>query len=281
MFDLIDLHTHSHHSDGTVSPAGLVALAAARQVKVLALTDHDTTAGLAEAAGAALAAGIRFINGVEITAGWRGQELHIVGLGIEPQDPVLASHLAQLVHLRRNRIAAIGERLRRSSSFTDADPTATVLAGTAVPTRTHVARAIVALGKAKSTQDAFDRWLGRGCKGHVPQEWPDMASAVAAIRAAGGHAALAHPHRYKLSAGALGNLCTEFRDCGGSALEVSLPAMSPNDAARLARLAREHGLAGSAGSDFHEPGLPWRPLGRFAKLPEGIEPLLARLHDRP
>jgi len=277
MFDLIDLHTHSHYSDGTLPPAELVALAAARRVQVLALTDHDTTAGLAEAAAAAQAAGMRFITGVEITAGWRGQELHVVGLGIDAAQPALTSHLAHLVQLRRKRVATIGERLRKSSSFSAADPTAAVLASAAVPTRTHVARAIMALGLAKNTQDAFDRWLGRGCKGYVPQEWPDLASAVAAIRAAGGHAVLAHPHRYKLSAGALDNLCTEFRDGGGSALEVSLPAMSPNDAHRLARLARHHGLAGSAGSDFHEPGLPWRPLGRFAKLPEGIEPLLARL----
>ncbi|MEO6079796.1 MAG: PHP domain-containing protein [Steroidobacteraceae bacterium] len=280
MFDLIDLHTHSNYSDGTVAPAALVALAATRQVKVLALTDHDTTAGLAEAGSAAFEAGIDFINGVEITAGWRGQELHVVGLGIDPYDPVLVSHLAHLVRLRRSRVAAIGERLRRSSSFRDTDPTAGVLDSPAVPTRTHVARAIVAMGLAKSTQDAFDRWLGRGCKGHVPQEWPDLASAIAAIRTAGGHAVLAHPHRYRLSSGALGNLCTEFKDCGGSALEVSLPGLSPNDAARLARLARQHALAGSAGSDFHEPGLPWRPLGRFAKLPEGVEPLLARLQDR-
>lgn len=277
MFDLIDLHTHSHHSDGTVAPAQLVALAAARQVKVLALTDHDTTDGLPEAASAALATGMHFINGVEITAGWRGQELHVVGLGVAPQDDALRSHLSHLVQLRRARVAVIGERLRRSTSFQHADPTAAVLASAAVPTRTHVAREIVALGKAKTTQDAFDRWLGRGCKGYVPQEWPELAAAVHAIRAAGGHAVLAHPHRYRLSSGALGNLCTEFKDYGGSGLEVSLPALSPQDGARLARLAREHGLAGSAGSDFHEPGLPWRPLGRFAKLPEGIEPLLQRL----
>jgi predicted metal-dependent phosphoesterase TrpH len=277
MFDLIDLHTHSNHSDGTIAPRELVALAAARKVQVLALTDHDTTAGLPEARAAAHEVGIRFVNGVEVTAGWRGQEIHVVGLDIDPAHDGLVTHLAHLVQLRRRRIATIGERLRKSSSFGDKDPTAAVLAGTAVPTRTHVARAIMALGLAKTTQDAFDRWLGRGCKGYVPQEWPDLASAVAAIRGAGGHAVLAHPHRYKLSSGALDNLCTEFRDCGGSALEVSLPATSPNDAARLARLARKHALAGSAGSDFHEPGLPWRPLGRFAKLPDGIEPLWARL----
>ena len=277
MFDLIDLHTHSHHSDGTLAPAQLVAMAAARQVQVLALTDHDTTAGLHEAATAAAATGMRFIDGVEITAGWRGQELHVVGLGIDPDHPVLTAHLAQLLHLRRGRVAAIGERLLKTTAFRDADPTASIRDSAAVPTRTHVARAIVALGKAKTTQDAFDRWLGRGCKGYVPQEWPELESAITAIRASGGHAVLAHPHRYKLSSGALENLCSEFKQGGGSALEVSLPATSPHDADRLARLARKHELAGSVGSDFHEPGLPWRPLGRFAKLPEGIEPLLARL----
>jgi 3',5'-nucleoside bisphosphate phosphatase len=281
MFDLIDLHTHSHHSDGTVSPTELVRLAAARKVQVLALTDHDTVAGLPEAQGAADAAGMAFVNGVELTAGWRGQEIHVVGLGMNPQHDELTTHLAQVVQLRRERVRAIGERLRRSTAFRDVDPVATVLTAPAVPTRMHVARAIVALGVAETTQKAFDRWLARGCKGYVPQEWPPLDQAVAVIRAAGGHAVLAHPHRYKVSSGARDNLCRDFKDCGGAALEVSLAATSPDDAARLAQLARRHALAGSAGSDFHEPGLPWRPLGRFAKLPEGVEPLLARLQIRP
>jgi predicted metal-dependent phosphoesterase TrpH len=276
---LIDLHTHSHHSDGVLAPAELVALAAQRGVTMLALTDHDTTAGLDEARAAAGQAGMRFVNGAEITAGWRGQELHIVGLAIDPGCAELQQHLAHLVELRRARIAAIGTRLARHPRLRDSgrDVAAEVLAQPAVPTRAHVARALVAAGMAESTQDAFDRWLGRGTAGHVPQEWPGIDAAVAAIRAAGGHAVLAHPQRYKLSAGALGNLCGEFRELGGAALEVSLPSLSPNDRDRLGRLARAHGLAGSVGSDFHEPGLPWRPLGRFAKLPEGIEPLHARL----
>jgi predicted metal-dependent phosphoesterase TrpH len=276
---LIDLHTHSCHSDGTLAPAGLVALAAQRGVVKLALTDHDTTAGLAEAHAAAQATGMRIIDGVEITAGWRGQEIHIVGLGIDPDAADLQAHLAGIVQLRRARISAIGARLARHPKLQQAgrDIAAQVLAQPCVPTRAHLARALVAARLAGSTQDAFDRWLGRGTAGHVPQEWPDIGSAIAAIRAAGGHAALAHAQRYKLSSGALGNLCGEFRESGGAALEISLPSLSPNDHNRLARLARAHGLAGSAGSDFHEPGLPWRPLGRFAKLPQGIEPLHARL----
>lgn len=277
MTGLIDLHTHSQHSDGTLAPAELVAMAAARGVVTMALTDHDTTAGLAAAQVAADAAGIRLISGVEVTCGWRGQEIHVVGLGFAPQAATLQAHLAQLVALRRERMSNIGARLARHPRFRGTDPVATVLRDCAVPTRAHLARALVASGDAASTQDAFDRWLGRGTAGHVPQEWPALETAVGAIRAAGGEAVLAHPHRYKLSSGALGNLCSEFRELGGAALEVSLPAISPNDADRLARLARTHGLAGSAGSDFHEPGLPWRQLGRFAKLPEGIEPLLARL----
>ena len=277
MDTLIDLHTHSRHSDGVLPPAELVGLAAQRGVSMLALTDHDTTAGLDEARGAAELAGMRFIDGVEITAGWRGQEIHIVGLNLNPQAARLRQHLAVLLEIRRERITAIGARLARHPRLRDAgrDIAAEVLAQPSVPTRAHLARALVAAGVAASTQDAFDRWLGRGTTGHVPQEWPGVDAAIAAIRAANGHAVLAHPQRYKLSAGALGNLCGEFREHGGAALEVSLPSMSPNDADRLARLARAHGLAGSTGSDFHEPGLPWRPVGRFAKLPPGIEPLHA------
>lgn len=277
MLKTIDLHTHSRHSDGTLAPAELVAQAAARNVELLALTDHDTTAGLAEARGAAAAAGMRFVAGVEVTAGWRGQEIHVVGLAIDPGAATLQAHLEALCAARRARIIAIGERLRRHPRFRDRDPAAAVLREAAVPTRMHLARAMVAAGDAGSTQDAFDRWLARGTAGHVPQQWPALDAALAAIQGAGGHAVLAHPHRYKLSSGALGNLCGEFRESGGAALEVSLPGLSPNDAARLARLARQHGLAGSAGSDFHEPGVPWRPLGRFAMLPEGIEPLYPRL----
>jgi hypothetical protein len=274
---LIDLHTHSLFSDGTLAPAELVARAAARNVRVLALTDHDTLAGLPEARGACAAAAIGFVTGVEVTAGWRGQELHVVGLDVDPDSGALQEHLEAIISLRRARVAAIRAKLQRYKRLADADPALLELESHAVPTRTHVARALAQAGLAESVQDAFDRFLGRGCQGYVPQEWPHLAGAVSAIRAAGGQAVLAHPHRYKLSAGALRNLCAEFRDCGGVALETSLPALSPNDATRLASLAREHGLAGSAGSDFHEPGQPWRPLGRFAKLAEGVEPLLPRL----
>lgn len=280
MGPLIDLHTHSHHSDGTLAPGALVTLAAARGVQVLALTDHDTTDGVPEARAAADAAGMRLVPGVEITAGWRGQEIHVVGLGLDADARALQAHLQCLVALRRERLAAIGARLARQRHFNGRDPAQAVLREAAVPTRMHLARALAQAGDTDTPQQAFDRWLGRGSPGHVPQQWPAIDVAIGAIRAAGGLAVLAHAHRYRLSAGALGHLCGEFRESGGAAMEVSLPGLSPDHASRLARLARQHALAGSVGSDFHEPGLPWRPLGRGAKLAEGLEPLLERLQGK-
>jgi predicted metal-dependent phosphoesterase TrpH len=277
MSTLIDLHTHTHHSDGVLSPAELVARAAARHVSVLALTDHDTMKGCEAAQEACRAAGIRFIPGTELTAGWRGQEIHVVGLAPRPDDPSLRAYLDDVLARRRARIEAIGAKLRTERTLGGFDPAGAVLAGTAVPTRMHVARALVELGHARSTQDAFDRYLARRTPGYVPQEWPALEAAVSAIASAGGMAVLAHPHRYKLSNGALRELCGLFREVGGDGMEVSIAGQSPNDLSRLARLARATGLAGSVASDFHEPGMPWRPVGRSDKLPEGVEPLLARL----
>jgi len=208
---------------------------------------------------------------------WRGQELHIVGLGLDPENAALRTQIAEVLGRRRARIAAIGAKLRADRTLGGFDPSAAVLAGQAVPTRTHVARELVRAGHADTLQKAFDRFLARRTAGYVPQEWPTVESALTAITAAGGQAVLAHPHRYRLSNGALKDLCGAFRAAGGAGIEVSLAGISPNDAARLARLARQFGLAGSVASDFHEPGLPWRPLGRFAKLPDDVEPLLSRL----
>ncbi len=274
---LIDLHTHSVHSDGVLTPTELVQLAQQRGVGTLALTDHDSTAGLNEAREACDAVGMRLINGVEITCGWRGQELHVVGLGIDPENAALKSHLESLIKLRRERCLAIGDRLKRVPKLAAFDLGAEVVRDAAVPTRTHLARALVRTGVAETTQAAFDRYLARGQAGYVPSQWPALDVTIHAIRAAGGHAVLAHPQRYKLSSGGLRGLCQEFAVFGGAALETSLPGMAPDVADRLASLARSNDLAGSAGSDFHEPGLPWRPLGRFAKLAADLEPVWLRL----
>jgi len=271
----IDLHTHSHCSDGVLAPAALVALAAQRQVELLALTDHDTTLGCDQARAACQAHGMRFVPGAELSSVWREREIHLVGLNIDPAHPPFIAHCALLLELRRQRIVAIGERLARAG-LPGVELAHEALAA-AAPTRAHLARALCARGVSASVQVAFDRWLKRGQPGYVAAPWPPLASAVRCIVDAGGVAVLAHPQRYRVSSGVLRELLAEFKAAGGAGLEISLPGMAPRDADRLATLARRFDLAGSIGSDFHEPGVPWRPLGRFAKLPDRITPIMDRL----
>ena len=275
-YERIDLHTHSTCSDGTLTPAALVALAATRQVQLLALTDHDTTAGCAEARAACAQHGIEFLEGMELTALWRECEVHIVALGIRRDAPGVQQHASAVRALRAERVHRIAARLTQAG-LDGESLAAGAFALSTVPTRTHLARALLAAGHASDLQSAFEKWLGRGRPGYVAPEWPDAATTVAIVVAAGGTAVLAHPHRYKLSNTALRELCAQFREAGGGALEVSIAGMSPDVLARMAQLARRFDLAGSIGSDFHEPGLPWRPLGRFAKLPEAVTPVTARL----
>ena len=272
-----DLHLHSHHSDGVLEPAALVELCAARGVSLLALTDHDTVEGCAAAQAACLVHGLRAVTGVEISCEWSGQTLHVIGLGFNADDAALAGLLADIRQRRSTRIAEMGERLERKGRLPGRALAAAVLAGAAVPTRLHLAKALVAAGHAGNIGEAFSRWLVRGRAGHAPASWPALGAVIAALRAAGGRAVLAHPHRYQVSAGGMRRLLGEFRAAGGEAMEVAVGGIGPGDLERLATLARNHGLAGSTGSDFHDPAMPWNPPGRFAKLPAGLEPLAARL----
>lgn len=275
-----DLHLHSHHSDGVLAPAAVMRLAAARGVGLAALTDHDTTAGCAAAAAACAEAGMRFVPGVEVSAGWQGRSLHVLGLGIAPGTPALEGHLESLRTLRRARLMEIGERLERRAQLPGRELAAGVCASAEAPTRLHLARALIALGQVRDEAEAFGKFLGQGLPGHVPIEWPSLEQAIAALREAGAAVVLAHPHRYRLSSSTLRRLVGEFRAAGGDGLEVSVGGMSPRDLDRIATLARGHGLLASTGSDFHDPALPWSAPGRFARLPADLEPVAARLTDR-
>jgi 3',5'-nucleoside bisphosphate phosphatase len=275
MYERIDLHTHSNCSDGTLSPAALVALAVQRRVELLALTDHDSVSGCEAARAACAGTAIRFVPGAELSCQWRDREIHIVGLELDIADAELGAHFAALLERRRERMQAMTQRLARAGL--PGPELAAKMQSVALPTRTHLARALCELGLAEGVQQAFDRWLKRGRPGYVAAEWPALETAVQRIRGAGGIPVLAHPHRYRMSHGVLRELVAEFKDAGGLGLEISLPGMAAGDADRAASLARRFELGGSVGSDFHEPDLPWRPLGRFAKLPDLITPIAARL----
>jgi 3',5'-nucleoside bisphosphate phosphatase len=269
---LVDFHTHSHYSDGVLAPAALVERARLRNVGTLALTDHDTTAGLDEARAASIASGIHFVAGVELSAGWKGQTIHIVGLQFDQHHAGLQTHLGAVLARRQTRLKEIGERLEKRAKLPGRE-LAAIAANATAPTRMHLARLLVSRGHAKDTQDAFDRWLNRDKAGHVPAEWPALAAAMAALRDCGAVPVLAHPHRYRLSAGGLRELTAAFVQEGGAALEASMAGMSLNDADRIASLCRRFKLHASMGSDFHDPAVPWNPLGRWLKLAAGLEPV--------
>ncbi len=268
----IDLHTHSNCSDGSLTPAELVTRAAAARIEVLALTDHDTIAGVAAAARRAEAVGLRLIAGVEISASWRAQAIHVLGLWIDPESASLRLALdAQAAHraLRMRKICARlsaaglpGERLL-----------AAVQANPGLPTRAHLAAAMVSDGIVARSDEAFRRYLKRGRAAHVAADWPALEVVVGWIRAAGGAASLAHPARYALSAGARRRLLADFAAAGGAAIEVITGGNAAHHVEGCAQLAMQFGLAGTVGSDFHDPEVPWNPLGRLAKLPPGVTPL--------
>ncbi len=273
---LVDFHTHSHFSDGVLAPAALVERARTRNVGTLALTDHDTIAGLGEAREACTAAGIRFVPGVELSANWRGQTIHIVGLQVDESHAGFNSHLNAVLERRQTRLREIGDRLEKRARLPGRELAARAASATA-PTRMHLARLLVEGGHARDTQEAFDRWLNRDKAGHVPAEWPAFAAAMGILRDSSAIPVLAHPHRYRLSAGGLRELTAAFVQEGGAALEASMAGMSPNDADRIASLCRRFNLLASMGSDFHDPAVPWNPLGRWLKLAAGLEPVTHRL----
>jgi len=272
MTALTDLHTHSDASDGVLAPAALAAAAAAAGLRAFALTDHDTVDGLAEAEQACAALGVRLVPGIEVSAKWAGNTVHVLGIGIDPAAPSLAAGLAALRAARRARGAKIAEKLI-GLGHGEAVARARGTAGRAELTRTHFAAGLVASGACRDTAEAFTRFLGRGRKAFVAGDWPPLEQACTLIAAAGGRASLAHPLRYQLSSGALRRLVGAFRDAGGAALEVVTGRPDPQRIATLANAARAAGLAATAGSDFHAPGAPWSALGALSPLPEDLTDL--------
>ncbi len=268
----IDLHTHSTCSDGRLSPADLVARAAAAGVEVLALTDHDTVAGLPEAQRRADAVGLRLVPGVEISASWRAQAIHIVGLWIDPAGAALRGALDSQCERRRERMRRICARLEKLG-LPGARLLAAIEAQGGVPTRAHLANAMVAEGLVSRTDEAFRKYLKAGRPAHFASEWPALAEVVHWIRAAGGAAVLAHPSRYALSARARRQLLADFCAAGGTALEVVTGGNGAGYVEAGTALALEFGLMGSVGSDFHDPAHTWNPLGRSLKLPDCVAPV--------
>jgi predicted metal-dependent phosphoesterase TrpH len=249
----VDLHSHSTASDGAFAPAVVVQEAHKAGLAAIALTDHDTTAGLAEATAEAARLGIRLVPGVELSAVENEHETHILGLHLGSTAPIDA-RLADLREMRRSRAARIVELLNSQGVRITL---ASVLeqAGDAAIGRPHVARALIAEGWAVDSRDAFDRYLANGRPGFVPKEQLTVRDAIALIHDAGGIAIVAHPG----SQGSRERVELLMQD-GLDGVEVRHPSHSAEDIARLMALVEHFGLVPSGGSDWH--GVPGpRTLG--------------------
>jgi len=273
MYPTIDLHTHSTASDGTLTPAELVRCAHREGVEILALTDHDTTEGLAEAAAEARRLGLVLVSGVEISVTWSGCTIHILGVGMDPEAALLQEGLESLRAFREWRAEEIGRRLARDAAIEGTLDGARGLSNGRLVSRTHFARHLVERGVEPDVRSVFQHYLVKGKPGHVAGHWASLEEAVAWIRGAGGQAVIAHPARYRLTRGKLRRLATEFLRAGGVGMEVVSGSHSLDECFTMARHARDLGLLASAGSDYHGPADPWVQLGRLSPLPPGCSPL--------
>lgn len=273
-----DLHTHSIASDGTLTPAELADRAASRGVKVLALTDHDETKGLAEARAAAEQLGMQFVPGVEISVTWRSHTLHVVGLNIDPDHAPLREGLQRVRGGRGARARLMSDSLARAGIGNVLEGAYRYTANPDMIGRTHFARYLVEAGVCKDVKSVFNRFLVRGKPGYVPHNWAALDEAVGWIRGSGGVAVLAHPGRYMTGRKSMGittmrELLGEFCAVGGEAIEVVTGSHTPAQYAEFARLAQEFGLACSCGSDFHSPQESYRDMGRLPDLPLDCRPV--------
>ncbi len=224
-FTLYDLHSHTTASDGYLTPAQLVQRAVEMRVGVLAITDHDTTEGLAAAAAtiAELSLPLQLVNGVEISTLWENHEIHIVGLGIETAHPAMVQLLADQTERRNLRAQEIGVRLAKAR-IDGAFEGAQKLADGGAVTRGHFARYLVQIGIADNMAQVFKKYLAKGKTGYVPPQWCTIKQAIDVIHQSGGQAVIAHPGRYDLTAKWLKRLLAHFAEQGG--MPWRLPSVS-------------------------------------------------------
>ncbi|MEN0037526.1 MAG: PHP domain-containing protein [Cellvibrio sp.] len=269
---IFDLHCHTHFSDGLLSPEAVIARAKERGVSVLAITDHDTIAGLGIAQKAALESGITLINGIEFSSQWGKGGVHIVGLGVDVSSPALIAAVEFQEQARSARAIAIADRLSKAG-FPGALAGAQEIAGSAILGRPHFAQYLVAIGAVKNINAAFKKYLGAGKPADVKYQWPLMDQVIEWIHAAGGVAVLAHPAKYELTRTKMCALISSFAAAGGDALEVISGLQQAALTEDLLRIASSYSLHASCGSDFHIPDQPWQELGSFGHLPAHVKPV--------
>lgn len=260
---MVDLHSHSTASDGRLTPGALVALAASRRLTALALTDHDTVAGLTEAAQACAASGLRFVPGIELEVESESGEFHLLGLGFSQWETGWVRGLAELQRLREARNRKIFQKMLEAGIVGRYEEVQDLAEGGQVG-RPHFARFLVLRGKVATIQDAFTHFLGRGQLFYEKKAALPLDRALALVHEGGAAAILAHPLSLQLSMAALEEKLGEWQALGLDGIEAWHPGAEPRQCRRLEGLAARWNLKVTAGSDFHGENRPDRKLGLTA-----------------
>lgn len=254
----VDLHVHSLRSDGSLSPSELVDKALSLNLRAFALTDHDCTDGLPEAIEYSKDKNVEVIPGIELSTGYNGRDVHIVGLDIDYKNESLQKWLTDFRESRDLRNQKMCEKLKNEAGIDISYETLKATDPGAVITRSHYAKFLFANGYVKSIREAFDRYIGDHAKYYVPREKIDPREAVKVILLAGGIPVLAHPVLYHLSKSQLSELVSMLKDAGLIGIEAIYSTYAPSDEREIKALAKEYDLAISGGSDYHgvvKPGL--------------------------
>lgn len=283
---MIDLHVHSNHSDGTLSPEALVTLAKDSGVSAFALTDHDTVSGIQKAKAAALqdaSSPLTVISGTEISAAYKSRDIHILGLFIDETNPALLQALDEAIQARDARNETVAKRFRELGIPVTTDDLRSINPDTII-TRAHFAQYLLAHHHVTSWEEAFSRYLGYDAPCFVPRTYMEPGRAISLILQAGGIPVLAHPLLYKLPPAELEALLKRLTDAGLKGLEVYYSSNTRFDEQICYSLANRFGLLMTGGSDFHGDNKPNLYLGTGRNnnlaIPETLlEPLYQYLHQ--
>ena len=262
-----DLHNHSYYSDGVLSPREVAKLASEAECDLFALTDHDTTDGIAEAQLEADKLNLNLVNGVEISALWRNMAIHILGLGIDINNDILQAGLEHNQKLRKERAEKIALGLWRSG-IKDALEKTQSFSKTDMLTRTHFAQMLISEGYCKDMKSVFRRYLTGKKPGGVRVEWKEFDEIVRWIHAAGGKALIAHPFRYRMTNTKIKTMLNDFKCVLGDGMEVVTGTSSDEEIQLGNQWAGQYNLLATCGSDFH--GWPNQRvhIGNLRDLPD-------------
>lgn len=247
---MIDLHVHTTASDGQYTPAQLIQKAAEKNIKVIAITDHDTTAGLSEAREAGKQLGVTVVGGIEINITFPTGEFHLLGLGLKEPSKSLNTIVENVIKNRFDRNKQIIEKMNEDGVPLTLEELETDFPGTVIG-RPHFAAELVKHGIVKTRQQAFDQYLARGRKWYVPRICTNLDEAIVAIRESGGVPVVAHPMSLYLSWGRLPDFLTDCYKKGVVGIEAFHPGARVTECLRLEELGRKIGFIITAGSDFH------------------------------